>query len=60
MSNRRRKKVLIEVGDSVKFIGEVDCTTTTILPILEEMKRIGLEFEVERKGLSLFATTLCG
>jgi len=59
MSNRKNLRIKFYKGKMV-FVGEIVNTTKTIMAIVDGMKAKGIEFDIEKKGMSLLATTLCG
>jgi len=59
MLNGRNLRIKFYKG-RMTFIGEIENTTETVMAIVNGMKAKGVEFDIEKRGLSLLATTFCG
>jgi len=59
MLNRKNLRIKFYKGKMV-FVGEIENTTKTIMTIVDGMKAKGIEFDLEKQGMSLIATTFCG
>ncbi len=59
MSSKKRLRIKF-YEDKMVFVGEIVNTTETIMTIVDGMKAKGIEFDLEKQGLSLISSTLCG